>query len=574
MSDEFPYSHYNDAEKINMFKNLEQYDIKIIKKTKLKYLPVVNINIPLIMFLYKFNDIQFLEKELMDIANIEPLSRMFLYNCVAMCSFGKYDSPYDFFIKYKEKIYSELDKNNIEKTNKNIFKYIYTHTRECSGHNPGIIKKFIKKYNAKKVLDMSAGWGDRLLGCIASGIDHYLSTDPNDCVHDGYNSMLKLLLPNSLNPNGVYNIYKHGFEQLDLSTYKNYFDIVYTSPPYFDYEKYTPNNTNQSYILFSSEIIWLDSFLKPSILKMIYAIKNNGYLILYLTQQKGKKYMEKLFEWIKDIENIYYIGCIFFGIHNIYKRKGRNVAHPIFIFKKCNKCPSKLYNSSPTLFIDKNSKLNIIKDNILTGSVITRVMFLYIKSIINDKINDDIIKIYYDVIDCKKHNDLIILSISYCLYILKYNKVELIINTQNPKNIKYYNTILFFHKNTIITNIPFDNTIHIQIRYLFDIQEYYDLLYISLNTVTKKYNNVKRLWIYFDYIGHILLTSLSKIFTKTIYLCVRDVKYNTILNNTKSTFFYDNPNNLNFIEFAALHSLYDDYVWDTDHNYFIDLLNN
>ena len=54
-------------------------------------------------------------------------------------------------------------------------------TKECSTHNPLIIKYFIRKFAARRVLDFSSGWGDRLIGALTSDIDLYVGVDPNEC---------------------------------------------------------------------------------------------------------------------------------------------------------------------------------------------------------------------------------------------------------------------------------------------------------------------------------------------------------------------------------------------------------
>ena len=206
-------------------------------------------------------------------------------------------------------------------THFNIRDEIYLQTKECSVHNPLIIKYFINKFKARKILDMSSGWGDRLIGSILCDIDLYLGCDPNINLHKGYQEIIELFSSN----NAKYIIYKDGFQDIELNGEK--FDLMYSSPPYFDYEKYSDDD-KQSIKLWNTEELWLNNFLLPSMNKIINHMKKDGHIVLYFGQEKGRTYVEKWFEWMKKQESIKYIGNIFYG--ELWFKKLNN----IFIFKK------------------------------------------------------------------------------------------------------------------------------------------------------------------------------------------------------------------------------------------------
>ena len=73
---------------------------------------------------------------------------------------------------------------------------------------PGYIKDllcFLKekyKITATKILDLCAGWGDRLLGSLASskpfGVDRYIGTDPNEELQEGYKNICLNYIPEGL----------------------------------------------------------------------------------------------------------------------------------------------------------------------------------------------------------------------------------------------------------------------------------------------------------------------------------------------------------------------------------------
>ena len=50
-------------------------------------------------------------------------------------------------------------------------------------------------YEADTVLDFSSGWGDRLIGFLASKASTYWGFDPNECVQANYLNMIDFFEP-------------------------------------------------------------------------------------------------------------------------------------------------------------------------------------------------------------------------------------------------------------------------------------------------------------------------------------------------------------------------------------------
>lgn len=104
-------------------------------------------------------------------------------------------------------------------------------------------KYLYKKYNAKNVLDPTAGWGGRMLGAWSLGIN-YTGIDTNVEMIPAYDSMIKFLneetgFDNSLfaveNPSKLNMIWQ---SCLDVDFSKIDYDFVLTSPPYVNLEIY------------------------------------------------------------------------------------------------------------------------------------------------------------------------------------------------------------------------------------------------------------------------------------------------------------------------------------------------
>lgn len=141
---------------------------------------------------------------------------------------------------------------------------------------PYLARDIYKKYcrSGYVVLDPCSGWGGRTLGlasCLFNNIT-YITTDPNTRT---YNGLLKLKEFLRLGDNFQYN--NLPFEQLELADES--VDFCFTSPPYFDTERYSDEET-QSYKAHNSYELWRENFLYVLLDKVYRALKPNRYCLL------------------------------------------------------------------------------------------------------------------------------------------------------------------------------------------------------------------------------------------------------------------------------------------------------
>jgi hypothetical protein len=422
----YPYRNdiYSDEERKEIFKKLQYISLVRYNNEKPIHYPNIKLNNVDFTMNGKYNYLMYNPKDY----KYYMLSDLFNDKCRSQCKFGSHQSPYEYFIQNKLKIKNSLIKKRKEQTPTNIREEIYHNVKECSIHNPLIIKYFIEKYNAKTVLDISSGWGDRLIGSLLANVNLYVGVDPNKCLHPNYNKMVNLLKPITKNPDGNYILIESGFENVNLADYTA-FDLVYTSPPYFDYEKYS-GDMDQSIFSVSDEDEWMTKFLYPSMIKSIEHIKYGGHLVFYFSQERGKTYIEKWMSWMKKYPNIYYIGNIFFSdlfLKNI---------HPIFIFQKNDNIPTCLYN--PPISISKieiqNCKANknndlkkelfVIRDDYIIGGTKGRAIIEYIQFLLmkNKNINE--------LIYLGASNGYAPIALSYGLQLLK-SSIKLTIYSQS-----------------------------------------------------------------------------------------------------------------------------------------------
>lgn len=182
-------------------------------------------------------------------------------------------------------------------------------------------KYIYKKYKAKSVLDPTAGWGGRLLGAWALGID-YTGIDTNTEMIPSYTQMIEFLQEHTGFDNSLFEVSKPKFKMiyescLDVDFKKIKYDFVLTSPPYVNLEIYEHMG------LWEKDSDFYTNFFIPLYEKCRKHIKKKGHvcfnispkmydeavkyglelcdieedLLQQMGQQKGKKKQDKIYIW-------------------------------------------------------------------------------------------------------------------------------------------------------------------------------------------------------------------------------------------------------------------------------------
>lgn len=137
-------------------------------------------------------------------------------------------------------------------------------------YRPQMAKMVVTNLKGNRVFDPCAGWGGRLLGSLAAGVDEYIAFEPNTETYEGLLRMVKFLgLENRVT------LYKDSALNMDKYNIRN-IDIVLTSPPYFDLEVYSHEDT-QSIVGCSSYQVWVDKFLNPLVNGALQTLKPTGW---------------------------------------------------------------------------------------------------------------------------------------------------------------------------------------------------------------------------------------------------------------------------------------------------------
>tara|TARA_R110000787_G_scaffold94725_3_gene197544 strand:+ start:511 stop:1428 length:918 start_codon:yes stop_codon:yes gene_type:complete len=182
----------------------------------------------------------------------------------------------------KEQIWREAVKRN------RVDKKPYpcpTDVYECHRLNKGAIVAFksttakyiYKKYNATSVLDPTAGWGGRLLGATSLGIK-YVGYDTNTEMKQGYEDMVDILkLENS-------EMRWRSSQDDDFSDIE--YDMILTSPPYFNMEIYEHMDS------WSNEAEWYSNWLIPLLGNAWMGLAEGGHMCINIDTKMYTKLLK------------------------------------------------------------------------------------------------------------------------------------------------------------------------------------------------------------------------------------------------------------------------------------------
>ena len=194
-----------------------------------------------------------------------------------------------------------------------------------SNFRPSVARAIYDKFAGDgMVYDPCMGYGGRLLGAISSNkVKYYDGCDPST---DTYNGLLKMA--SQLGGNTFINLNHIGAE--DYKPVRK-FDLISTSPPYYDTEKYS-NEPTQSYIKYPTYSQWLNGFLKGMLDNSINCLKTGGHIIINIANTRRAPTLETDFINMMMLYDVVHVITYKMQLSSINK-----IGHkyePIFVFRK------------------------------------------------------------------------------------------------------------------------------------------------------------------------------------------------------------------------------------------------
>lgn len=243
--------------------------------------------------------------------------------------------------RFRKTLFKALFSLKVREINPTIFRNIISLRKYIAAQfRPSAAKVIYDMYKPHVVLDFSMGWGDRLLAAHASWhVKKYVGIDPNINLFNGYKRQIAKY-------DNIWGKIKEieiicGRAEDENIILKDEFDMIFTSPPYFDKEKYDQSD-QQSYKMYKSFDSWMNNFLFKAIKLRAQNLKSGGLLVINIsdiyTRHQLFKICDGMNDFIASTGDFNYIGAI--GLRmpkrpmSISSGTYGVFAEPIWIWKK------------------------------------------------------------------------------------------------------------------------------------------------------------------------------------------------------------------------------------------------
>ena len=129
------------------------------------------------------------------------------------------------------------------------------------------------------VYDMSSGYGGRIIGALLAGVKYY-GVEPCEATFKANKKIISDF--------GIDAELKCEGSEVGGWLDDNSVDLCFTSPPYFNCEKYS-DETTQSYMKYPTKDLWLNGFIKDTLLDCKRVVRANGKIIINIANVPNYK---------------------------------------------------------------------------------------------------------------------------------------------------------------------------------------------------------------------------------------------------------------------------------------------
>lgn len=253
-----------------------------------------------------------------EMRELNDLTDYFTEECRIKCRFYNNMSPAKYWKKNHKYILAHL-KNKFGVLNPiEIRNELFNRIKFCNNFQVTLAIGVLRIFCCRKWLDISAGWGDRLIAAILYGCDKYTGVDPNDCLQPKYTEIISSLA----NDHNKFNVIHGGFETANIPD--SDYDLVFTSPPFYDKEFYS-TSSGDSLVNYKTEQEWYEKFLLFSLNKAYQKLIKGGHMVLYIDEGKNTTYINKM---IDDVNKIMKYNGI------IYVTNNKGTLKKLYVWKK------------------------------------------------------------------------------------------------------------------------------------------------------------------------------------------------------------------------------------------------
>jgi len=150
--------------------------------------------------------------------------------------------------------------------------------------------RLYRKWKPTTVLDFTMGWGGRLLGAFAVSVPRYIGIDSNLTLKEPYEKMTSFLNKDKTKATH-FELYFQDALTVDYTSM--IYDMVFTSPPYYNKELYKETDTTWNKKKTLEE--WNETFYRPLFMKTWASLQTGGIYCLNVPAPLYKEVCVPLF---------------------------------------------------------------------------------------------------------------------------------------------------------------------------------------------------------------------------------------------------------------------------------------
>ena len=255
------------------------------------------------------------------------------------------------YVNSKSNFYTGSEVANVKSFFRNGGRIAQKVANFCPRNARDIYFRYFKDCDLSKIncLDTSMGFGSRMSSVLLSGAN-YCGFDPNKELFGKLVECKDFYYKHGVvNKEQKCDIYCQGSE-IHKPELDNMFDVSFTSPPYFNIEKYSDDEcaSTQNYDNYE---LWIEDFVKPTIDNTCKYLKNGGYLMINIknisrprnnTNTPKHKLFDDWFEILSNRDDLEFvevfdmeIGKRQCGMGGTYTMEEFNgFKEPVMVFKK------------------------------------------------------------------------------------------------------------------------------------------------------------------------------------------------------------------------------------------------
>lgn len=204
-----------------------------------------------------------------------------------------------------------------------VLRAVSANVRTPTVFRPAVAKALYQRYCVPggRVWDPCAGFGGRLVGAVAAGVQ-YVGTDVAPETVEGNRQLAHWL---GVTDTEIHLAPAETFDPPEVG-------MVFTSPPYFHQEQY--EGGQQSWSSYLSYTNWLDGFLDPVVQRGAAALSSGGHWVMNIADVKYKGCVYPLVESAKDAfrrANLLEVAVLQMPLSNLNRR---TEGEPVLVWQK------------------------------------------------------------------------------------------------------------------------------------------------------------------------------------------------------------------------------------------------